>query len=202
MLETGSLSGAARTLGLTQPTIGRHVDELEAAVGFQLFTRSRHGLSPTEAAEELRPYAESLQMTAASLLRTASGHGQRVAGVVRVTASDARSNGADRGIETSLIGALFVVDNQKPRIDDVKVIYPAASARTSDALGVVAEAAFSIDDGTWQLGASQDGLFDDSTEMLKLALPDDLAPGAHTLAIRVADEAGNIGSTSLTFVVQ
>ena len=88
VLQEGSLSGAARALGLAQPTIGRHIDALEEAVGFQLFTRSQHGFAPTEAAAELRPYAEALSATAASLLRVASGQGDAVQGAVRVTASE------------------------------------------------------------------------------------------------------------------
>jgi len=88
VLREGSLSGAARALGLAQPTIGRHIDALEDAVGFQLFTRSQHGLAPTEAALDLRPYAESLSATAASLLRAASGQRGAVQGAVRVTASE------------------------------------------------------------------------------------------------------------------
>jgi DNA-binding transcriptional LysR family regulator len=88
VLNEGSLSGAARVLGLTQPTIGRHIDALELAVGFQLFTRSQHGLSATQAAMELRPYAETLSSTAAALLRTASGQGSAVKGTVRLSASE------------------------------------------------------------------------------------------------------------------
>jgi DNA-binding transcriptional LysR family regulator len=88
VLREGSLSGAARSLGLTQPTIGRHIDALEQAVGFQLFTRSQHGLAPTEAAAELRPYAEELSATAAALLRVASAQGGAVRGAVRITASE------------------------------------------------------------------------------------------------------------------
>jgi DNA-binding transcriptional LysR family regulator len=88
VLREGSLSGAARSLGLTQPTIGRHIDALEQAVGFQLFTRSQHGLAPTEAAAELRPYAEELAATAAALLRVASAQGGVVRGAVRITASE------------------------------------------------------------------------------------------------------------------
>jgi DNA-binding transcriptional LysR family regulator len=88
VLREGSLSGAARSLGLTQPTAGRHVDALEAAVGVQLFTRSREGLAPTEAALELRPHAEAMAATAAALLRTASGPGREVRGAVRVSASE------------------------------------------------------------------------------------------------------------------
>jgi len=36
----GSLSGAARRLGLTQPTVGRHIDALEAALG-RRYSRGR-----------------------------------------------------------------------------------------------------------------------------------------------------------------
>jgi len=61
--------------------------------------------------------------------------------------------------------------------------------------------AYSIDDQPWQVGGSRDGLFDDTSEMLNIRLPDDLKPGVHTLSIRIADEAGNIGSTSTSFTV-
>lgn len=88
VLREGSLSGAARWLGLTQPTVGRHIEALEQAVGFQLFTRSQRGLAATEAALELRPYAEALSSTAAALLRAASGQGAAVKGTVRVSASE------------------------------------------------------------------------------------------------------------------
>jgi DNA-binding transcriptional LysR family regulator len=87
VLRTGSLSAAARQEGLTQPTIGRHIDALEKALGLALFTRSQHGLLPTEAASELRPYAESLEATAAALVRAAVGRGG-TRGTVRVTASE------------------------------------------------------------------------------------------------------------------
>lgn len=88
VLREGSLSAAARHLGLAQPTVGRHVDALEQAVGQQLFTRSLHGLMPTPAALELGPYAETLQATASALLRAASASVAEVAGTVRVTASE------------------------------------------------------------------------------------------------------------------
>jgi DNA-binding transcriptional LysR family regulator len=88
VVREGSLSGAARALGLTQPTAGRHVDALERALGLALFIRTQQGLSPTEAALSLRPFAESLEATSAALLRAASSHGQGVRGTVRVTASD------------------------------------------------------------------------------------------------------------------
>jgi DNA-binding transcriptional LysR family regulator len=89
VLREGSLSGAARTLGLTQPTVGRHIDGLEQALSLSLFTRSQTGFIPTEAAHALRSYAETLEATSSALLRAASGlgHGE-IKGTVRVTASD------------------------------------------------------------------------------------------------------------------
>jgi DNA-binding transcriptional LysR family regulator len=75
-------------LNLTQPTLARHIDALEAAMGFELFTRSQQGLSPTEGALELTPYAESLEANTAAILRTASGLGQAVKGTVRISASE------------------------------------------------------------------------------------------------------------------
>ncbi|WP_449428885.1 LysR family transcriptional regulator [Rhodanobacter umsongensis] len=88
VLKEGSLSGAARALGITQPTAGRHVAALEEALGVVLFTRSQTGLMPTEIALALRPYAEAMESTAASLERTATSQGEGVRGVVRVSASD------------------------------------------------------------------------------------------------------------------
>lgn len=88
VLSEGSLSGAARALGVTQPTVGRHIAALEHALGLTLFTRSQQGLLPTEAALELHPYAQAMQHSAAALARAASGHGEGVRGTVRVTASE------------------------------------------------------------------------------------------------------------------
>ena len=88
VLNEGSLSGAARSLGITQPTAGRHVAALEKALGLALFTRSPTGLLPTEAALALRTQAEAMESTAASLERTAASQGDGIRGIVRITASD------------------------------------------------------------------------------------------------------------------
>ncbi|MEA1651307.1 LysR family transcriptional regulator [Nitrospirillum sp. BR 11164] len=88
VLREGSLSAAGRVLGLTQPSVGRHVEELERALGAALFTRSPQGLTPTATALELRGHAEVMAAAAAALLRTASGPADEVAGSVRVTASE------------------------------------------------------------------------------------------------------------------
>ena len=88
VLKEGSLSGAARLLGIAQPTVGRHVAALEKALGLALFTRSPTGLLPTEGALALRTHAEAMESTAAALERTAASQGEGVRGVVRVTASE------------------------------------------------------------------------------------------------------------------
>jgi DNA-binding transcriptional LysR family regulator len=88
VLTEGSLSGAARALGIAQPTVGRHVAALERALGMPLFTRSQTGLLPLEAALSLRPNAEAMSSAVAALERSAASQGAGVRGVVRVTASE------------------------------------------------------------------------------------------------------------------
>jgi DNA-binding transcriptional LysR family regulator len=88
VLREGSLSGAARALGITQPTAGRHVAALEKALGVVLFTRSQLGLMPTEVALALQTHAEAMESTAASLERAATSQGEGVRGVVRISASE------------------------------------------------------------------------------------------------------------------
>ena len=92
VLETGSLSAAGRAMGMTQPTVGRHIDSLEAALELKLFTRSFDGFAPTDAALELKPYAANLSATAAALRRVATSQGDGVRGTVRLTASEIVSN--------------------------------------------------------------------------------------------------------------
>lgn len=84
----GSLSAAARALGMTQPSLGRHVRELEATLGVALFTRSPQGLAPTEAGAELVGHARNMAAASAALRRAASGSRSEVRGVVRVTCSE------------------------------------------------------------------------------------------------------------------
>jgi DNA-binding transcriptional LysR family regulator len=88
VLEEGSLSGAARALGMTQPTVGRHISALEDSLGLTLFTRSQTGLLPTEAAVALGPYAQEMRSTADALRRVADSQGEGVRGTVRVSASE------------------------------------------------------------------------------------------------------------------
>lgn len=88
VVRLGSLSAAARELDLTQPTVGRHIAELEALLGAALFVRSQSGVSPTEATLALKPHAEAMEAAAAALVRASSGGADEPEGSVRLTASE------------------------------------------------------------------------------------------------------------------
>lgn len=90
VMRRGSLSAAARALALTQPTLGRHIDELEAGLGAALFTRSPGGLLPTERARALLPHAEAMEAAFEALVRAAAGGGDAAQprGTVRISASE------------------------------------------------------------------------------------------------------------------
>jgi DNA-binding transcriptional LysR family regulator len=88
ILQEGSLSSAARRLGLTQPTLGRHLEQLERALGTPLFTRGPTGLAPTRTAQQLAPLAQSMEASAQSFTRNATADADEVAGSVRITASE------------------------------------------------------------------------------------------------------------------
>ena len=75
VMGEGSLSAAARALGLTQPTVGRHIETLEQALALSLFTRSQAGLIATDDARALRPHAQAVASASTSLLRAASSLG-------------------------------------------------------------------------------------------------------------------------------
>lgn len=123
VVREGSLSGAARLLGLTQPTVGRHVDALEAALEISLFTRSQNGLRPTAGAAALVPHIEAMASAAGAIRRAASGEALEERGAVRVTASEMV------GVEV-LPPALATFREAHPHIDIELVL----SNRTADLL--------------------------------------------------------------------
>lgn len=87
VVEAGTLSAAARALGLSQPTLGRHIETLEDTLGLALFDRQLRGLRPTEAALRLyEPVRLARQaLTEAELI--AEGRSDALSGTVRITAS-------------------------------------------------------------------------------------------------------------------
>ena len=86
-LQHGSLLGAARALHSSQPTLGRHIAELEAQLGTTLFERTGRGLLPTAMALRLADAARTMESGALQLARQARGAQSEMAGSVRISAS-------------------------------------------------------------------------------------------------------------------
>ncbi|RNC96823.1 MAG: LysR family transcriptional regulator [Oricola sp.] len=87
VLDAGTLSGAARQSGISQPTLGRHVGELEAQTGLVLFERGRAGMMPTQAALRIADEARAMRDSAAAFSMAATDQETRVEGTIRLTAS-------------------------------------------------------------------------------------------------------------------
>lgn len=87
VMQTGSLSGAAKIRGLTQPTLGRHIEALEQKLGASLFLRSPRGLTPTDLAHAIAPHLDEMSAAAAAALRDASGSADSMEGAIRITSS-------------------------------------------------------------------------------------------------------------------
>lgn len=85
--QHGSLLGAARTLGISQPTVGRHVSMLEAQLGAPLFERTGRGLIATPAAMRLAQAARAMEVGAQTLMRNAQQSQTSLSGTVRISAS-------------------------------------------------------------------------------------------------------------------
>ena len=89
--ETGSLSGAARSLGTSQPTLGRQVKAIESQLGAELFHRQPRGLALTQTGADLLAPAQAMQDAVRQMTLTAAGQQARLDGTVRITASVATS---------------------------------------------------------------------------------------------------------------
>lgn len=87
--ETGSLSAAARKLGLTQPTLSRQVAAIEQRMGVTLFERVGKAMALTPTGLDLLEHARAMGAAAEALSLAASGHSQAMGGVVSISASDA-----------------------------------------------------------------------------------------------------------------
>lgn len=90
--EEGSLSAAARALGMTQPTLGRQVTALEEELGLILFERVGRGLVLTQAGTQLMSHVRAMGEAAVGVSLAASGQAQAASGHVAVTASEIYSS--------------------------------------------------------------------------------------------------------------
>jgi DNA-binding transcriptional LysR family regulator len=149
VLRDGTLSGAARELGLTQPTLGRQIAELERRLGTALFVRSPRGLVPTDAARDIAPHAETMAAAAGSMMRAASGGASEAAGIVRITASEiigaevlpsllAGFRRANPGVTVELVLSNRVEDLLRGEADiAVRMVRPSQQALVARQIGEV-----------------------------------------------------------------
>jgi DNA-binding transcriptional LysR family regulator len=86
--EEGSLSAAARALGMAQPTLGRQVDGLEQELGIVLFERVGRGLTLTPSGLELLDHVRDMGEAAGRVSLTALGQSQALEGTICISASE------------------------------------------------------------------------------------------------------------------
>ncbi|MFQ5348139.1 MAG: LysR family transcriptional regulator [Rhodothalassiaceae bacterium] len=90
--EAGTLSRAARSLGCSQPTVGRRLDALEKRLGTALFVRTARGLRLTDVGFTILENAERMRAEARAILRLAEGHDRGLAGPVTISVVEGMSH--------------------------------------------------------------------------------------------------------------
>lgn len=91
VFDTGTLTQAARVLRMTQPSVGRHIRALEEHIGETLFDRTPGQLRPNERAAALYERASAMRDAAQAAIGVMADRPQHVAGVVRISCSEAFS---------------------------------------------------------------------------------------------------------------
>jgi DNA-binding transcriptional LysR family regulator len=89
LAREGTLSTAAKALGVSHPTVARRVQALEGQIGARLFERLPDRFVPTSAGEELLADTEAMEKAALSISRRSAGLSDTVSGVVRLSAGEA-----------------------------------------------------------------------------------------------------------------
>lgn len=154
VLDAGSLMGAARRTGALQPTLSRHVAELEAQLGAPLFERTGRGVEPTAAALAIVDAARAMQDSADALARTLVGRREQTTGTVRITTSVvaatyllppllAQLHAAEPGIQLELIASNGLTNLLRRDADiAVRMVRPAQSSLVARKLGTVGIGAY------------------------------------------------------------
>ncbi len=88
LIETGSMSAAARKLGIGQPTVSRRLDQLENRIGARLVTRGAEGVELTDIGERIWAQVQIMQSTAGEVERLAHQADRSDAGTVRISAPE------------------------------------------------------------------------------------------------------------------
>ncbi len=86
--RTGSLSGAARALGIEHSTVFRRLNGIEKRLGVKLFERTRSGYRPTASGETVAAAAGGMEAQALAIERHIVEGSARMAGVIRLATSE------------------------------------------------------------------------------------------------------------------
>jgi DNA-binding transcriptional LysR family regulator len=149
VLDAGSLMGAARKLGAQQPTLSRHIAELEAQLNVSLFERTGRGVTPTAAALAIAEAARDMESGALKLGRALAGQRNATSGTVRVTASQVAAcfllpqvlvalQEAEPGIQVELTASNAISNLLRREADiAVRMVRPTQSSLIAKKLGAI-----------------------------------------------------------------
>jgi DNA-binding transcriptional LysR family regulator len=149
VLHAGSMMGAARRLKAQQPTLSRHVAELEVQLGVPLFERTGRGVVPTAAARAIADAARQMDDGAASLGRALAKTRDATGGKVRITTSMvaacwllppilAALQRADPGIAVELVASNQLTNLLRREADiAVRMVRPAQASLVAKKIGDV-----------------------------------------------------------------
>ena len=164
VMDAGSVSAAARATQGHQPTISRHLAELESQLGVALFERTGRGVRPTAAGLEALPAARQMQAAAEALARSVARGREATRGTVRITASQVVSTWllpalavefqrAEPGIALEIVSS-NVVQNLLRREADiaVRMVRPDQGSLIARKVGEVAVGAWAHADYLAQAG--------------------------------------------------
>jgi DNA-binding transcriptional LysR family regulator len=158
VIERGSLLAAARYVGVSQPTLGRHVAQLERQLGTVLFERTGRGFVATPAARSIADQARAMADNAESIGRTLTGQSSQLLGSVRITASQtvatyllppllARFRERETGISIDIIASNAVSNLLRREADiAVRMVRPTQSSLVARRVGEVQIGAYARKD--------------------------------------------------------
>ena len=147
VLDAGSLMGAARQLGAQQPTLSRHITELEAQLGAPLFERTGRGVLPTALALAITDAARQMAASADTLAGTLTRSREATTGTVRITSSEvaasyllppvlAQLQQAEPGIQIELVASNQISNLLRREADiAVRMVRPAQGSLVARKLG-------------------------------------------------------------------
>lgn len=118
---------------------------------------------------------------------------------LKVVTSDEADNPAESTRRHERISERILVDNRKPEITGLKAAWPWVSGVARDSQSPITRLEYTLNGRVWRLAVPQDGIFDSSSEPFRFRLVwDGLPPGDFPLAVRVTDDAGNVGVAQTT----